>query len=297
LPYAAIIFDSDYLEHHGVKGQKWGVRRYQNPDGTWKKGAKKQIKKDIKKNNIKGVAAVAGSAASIIAANSALRTARLQFERQRFHSSSIAGIRSYWARKIKMGDIWPEDIARAKEAAKAVKDHEAALKSVKAAKESNVVKWGIGIAASIGLSAYAMHKAYKIRKLDKLSKDNKIVEKDYKPSRSEIRKQQLKKAQRKRRIAVGVGFGAGLALAAGATYLGYKYAKAKNRNPAGTTAVGMPRFVDVVNNGKTKTKSAGFAQSVRWDTKASRGYTQDGKSLYNRMARVVEEGEWREIKK
>lgn len=25
---------SDYLQHHGIKGQKWGVRRFENEDGT-----------------------------------------------------------------------------------------------------------------------------------------------------------------------------------------------------------------------------------------------------------------------
>lgn len=25
---------NDFLMHHGIKGQKWGIRRYQNPDGT-----------------------------------------------------------------------------------------------------------------------------------------------------------------------------------------------------------------------------------------------------------------------
>lgn len=29
-----IIRDSDYLEHYGTKGQKWGIRKYQNEDGT-----------------------------------------------------------------------------------------------------------------------------------------------------------------------------------------------------------------------------------------------------------------------
>lgn len=27
-------FESNYLAHHGILGQKWGVRRYQNPDGS-----------------------------------------------------------------------------------------------------------------------------------------------------------------------------------------------------------------------------------------------------------------------
>ena len=37
-----IIRDEEYLEHHGVKGQKWGIRRYQNEDGTFTAEGKKR---------------------------------------------------------------------------------------------------------------------------------------------------------------------------------------------------------------------------------------------------------------
>lgn len=33
-----------YLAHHGIKGQRWGVRRYQNPDGTLTEEGKKKAK-------------------------------------------------------------------------------------------------------------------------------------------------------------------------------------------------------------------------------------------------------------
>ena len=32
--YVAGIPYSDELFHHGIKGQRWGIRRYQNPDGS-----------------------------------------------------------------------------------------------------------------------------------------------------------------------------------------------------------------------------------------------------------------------
>lgn len=35
-----------YLQHHGIKGQKWGVRRYQNSDGSLTDAGKKRYMKD-----------------------------------------------------------------------------------------------------------------------------------------------------------------------------------------------------------------------------------------------------------
>ena len=37
----------DYLYHHGIKGQKWGVRRYQNEDGSLTSAGKKRYEKAL----------------------------------------------------------------------------------------------------------------------------------------------------------------------------------------------------------------------------------------------------------
>lgn len=43
-----------YLQHHGIKGMRWGIRRFQNEDGTLNaKGLKRQKRQDSRRDYIK----------------------------------------------------------------------------------------------------------------------------------------------------------------------------------------------------------------------------------------------------
>lgn len=40
-----------YIQHWGIKGMKWGVRRYQNKDGSLTPAGEKRYDRDIRENN------------------------------------------------------------------------------------------------------------------------------------------------------------------------------------------------------------------------------------------------------
>ena len=43
----------DELMHYGIKGQKWGIRRYQNEDGSLTSAGRKKYRQEIKEENKK----------------------------------------------------------------------------------------------------------------------------------------------------------------------------------------------------------------------------------------------------
>ena len=50
--------DNNILAHHGIKGQKWGVRRYQNADGSLTPAGKKRYYNDDGSPTSSGLSAI-----------------------------------------------------------------------------------------------------------------------------------------------------------------------------------------------------------------------------------------------
>jgi hypothetical protein len=46
-----VVYSQDYLVHYGIKGQKWGIRRYQNEDGTLTAAGRKRYGVDLDIND------------------------------------------------------------------------------------------------------------------------------------------------------------------------------------------------------------------------------------------------------
>lgn len=51
MPY--FVDETDFLAHYGIRGQRWGVRRYQNPDGSLTDAGKRRYSTNAKKGSLR----------------------------------------------------------------------------------------------------------------------------------------------------------------------------------------------------------------------------------------------------
>ena len=91
------MINEEYLEHHGILGQKWGVRRYQNADGSLTDAGKKRYEKEQRKAIAKERKEASKNRSMLSDEELNKRVNRLQKEKQ---------LRELTDQEINRGKIW-----------------------------------------------------------------------------------------------------------------------------------------------------------------------------------------------
>lgn len=120
--YIEEIYEDSFLEHHGILGQKWGIRRFQNYDGTLKNAGKKRRSEDRVKKRAERKAARAEKKEAKTQAKAEKKEAKAEEARKNLRADIDKAIANVDFKKISelKGQMTDDDLLKLSKRAQAL---------------------------------------------------------------------------------------------------------------------------------------------------------------------------------